>query len=245
MLRAGVEAAVMLLAIVVLGVALALVVGAIRIMLGWVLPRGASAAIDRVSNRFFKLLFQLIVVALGAGIIALVVVSLRESAPAPKEAAQIPYPQPPVVAPQASSTSPSNPSPDACDPLIANVVQATDAAFERRSPSGEVVFFKHPAAEELTLQCPTPIFTHPDINAAFDGSYPPGTFFDLIALTANAALGLKRRDARAASVECHRQALGDKYEVATVERGEAHVECQAFTRDGGATSIGVFWKDAP
>lgn len=60
---------------IVFGIAVAIVFIAARIILGWVLPRQTMAAVDRGFSRAAALYVKLVIVALGIGIVALIVVS--------------------------------------------------------------------------------------------------------------------------------------------------------------------------
>lgn len=53
-------------------VAVAIVFLAVRIVLGWVLPEGTMAAIDRAVDRIMKVSLQIIVVLFGVAIMAFV-----------------------------------------------------------------------------------------------------------------------------------------------------------------------------
>lgn len=53
-------------------IAFAIVMGAVRIVLGWVLPRDVMARVDMAVDRGFKAVLQIVVVLIGGGILVLV-----------------------------------------------------------------------------------------------------------------------------------------------------------------------------
>lgn len=147
----------------------------------------------------------------------------------------------PVAAQPALSPAASQ----ACDALTAKVVKATGADVLRKSPTGLQVFFRDPFAKEMSLGCidpGNPKYAHPFVEASYDSAYPSLYYFDLLAMAANAALGFQVQNVKDASERCKETALANANETATIDAGaHIHIECQAFTRGDGGTSIGVFW----
>ncbi|HVI78886.1 MAG TPA: hypothetical protein VM715_12140, partial [Candidatus Acidoferrum sp.] len=43
--------------------------------------------------------------------------------------------------------------------------------------------------------------------------------------------------------DCHRAALKDKSELSGLDVPQAKIECQAFTRDGGGTTVSIWIND--
>jgi hypothetical protein len=58
-----------------------------------------------------------------------------------------------------------------------------------------------------------------------------------------AVTGADSTKLEAAIRKCHHDALNGKFEQAQLEVPHATIECQAFMRDGGITSMGIYIKD--
>jgi hypothetical protein len=126
-----------------------------------------------------------------------------------------------------------------CKGIIARLIEATNASFDRYSPSGDNVFLKGP---DIVLSCPSHRLT--GISLTWDVSgFPPNAWFGLLAKAGKAVTGVDLKKLESASRQCHRSALKDKTELADVETPNAKIECQAFTRDGGGVVISVWTND--
>lgn len=130
---------------------------------------------------------------------------------------------------------------DQCDVQTAEVVQATGARFDHRSPSGDNVFLKHPLVREFVMNCRDKVGVGPgNVSLSFDGAYPSNNYFDLVATAAAASLHVPAAEVRKMAVLCHKTALTDSEEMAEATSKVAKVECQSFRRDGGGTLISVW-----
>lgn len=89
----------------------------------------------------------------------------------------------------------------------------------------------------LSLSCATGT---PNIAVTWDGPAPDKAFYDLVGRTGSLVSNSSAADVVKASKQCRQQALKDESEIATVEQKGLAIECQAFTRDGGGTTITVF-----
>jgi hypothetical protein len=127
-----------------------------------------------------------------------------------------------------------------CKGIIARLLEATYASFDRYSPSGENVFFRSPKS---VLTCTS--HRHTGISLTWDaGGVPPNEWFGLLAKTGKAVTGADLKKLQSASRQCHSSALKDKTELADIEIPNAKIECQAFTRDGGGVNISIWIDDA-
>ena len=130
---------------------------------------------------------------------------------------------------------------DACDVQTAEMVQATGARFDHRSPSGENVFLRHPFAREFVMNCRDKgLVGQGNISLSFDGAYPTSGYFDLIALAAASSLRIPAAEAKRLAMKCHKAGLAASDELAEAGSKIANVECQSFRRDGGGTNI-IVW----
>jgi hypothetical protein len=115
----------------------------------------------------------------------------------------------------------------------------TNVTFDCYSPSGENVFLKQP---EMVLSCTSHRLT--GISVAWNASgFPSNAWFGLVARAGKAVTGVDVKKLEAASRQCHRSALKDKSELAELDIPNAKIECQAFTRDGGAVQMSLWIKD--
>lgn len=89
----------------------------------------------------------------------------------------------------------------------------------------------------LSLRCATGA---PNIAVTWDGPAPDQAFYDLVGRTGILVSKQSAADVVKASKQCRQQALKDESEIATVEQTGLAIECQAFARDGGGTTITVF-----
>lgn len=126
-----------------------------------------------------------------------------------------------------------------CHDLVAKVIDATGAAFLRFPEVGGTVQLSHPAAASFSVSCALLPSMGGDVFLSFDGQFPPGDWFTLAGL-AGAVITKAPAGAIAAKTrECQRRALKDEWETGEIDVFGAHLECQAFTRDGGGMSINV------
>lgn len=134
---------------------------------------------------------------------------------------------------------------DPCDVQTAEMVEATGAAFVRRSPSGENVVLRHPLAESFSMSCRDRIGVGPGhISLNVETAYPSNDFFDLIGKAAASSLRVPAAEAKRLAMRCHKAALSDRDELSEVDSKAIHVECQSFRRDGGGTIVSV-WPPNP
>jgi len=130
---------------------------------------------------------------------------------------------------------------DPCDVQTAEIVQATSAKFDHRSPSGDNVFLNHPLVSGFVMACrDRSSFGPGNVSLTFDGAYPPPSYFELVAKAAASSLRFPQTETRRLASQCHKAALASSEEMAEATEGTIHVECQSFRRDGGGTIITVW-----
>ncbi|MEX6717506.1 hypothetical protein AB2C92_07225 [Pseudomonas aeruginosa] len=80
----------------------------------------------------------------------------------------------------------------------------------------------------------------PNVQFAWDGADPDKEFYDLVGRLGQAASGSKAPQIIQAAKACRQQALKDGVEISQVEQPGMAIECQAYARDGGGTTITVY-----
>ena len=128
-----------------------------------------------------------------------------------------------------------------CKEITARLIELTNAQFERVSPSGNNVFFKHPLVSEMSLDCSSHSLT--GVFLGWEGAFPPNDWFAVAAKAGKAATGVEIKKLHSAIRTCHRAALKNKSELSELEIPNARIECQAFTRDGGGVSMSIWIND--
>jgi hypothetical protein len=127
-----------------------------------------------------------------------------------------------------------------CRTVTEKIVGATSARFEQFSELGTRVLFAHPSARDLSLSCTSP--EKIGVFVRWDAAEPPAAFFDLATKAGVATTGELMLTLGMAIRNCHRAALQGRTEFAATETPMAKIECQAFTRQGGGTSVSVWVK---
>lgn len=80
----------------------------------------------------------------------------------------------------------------------------------------------------------------PNIALTWDGSTPDAAFYDLVGTAGNLLTQRPASEVLKYSKQCRKEALKDESEIATIELEGMAIECQAFKRDGGGTTITIF-----
>jgi hypothetical protein len=127
-----------------------------------------------------------------------------------------------------------------CRTITQKIVGATSARFDQFSELGTRVLFEHPSARDLSLSCTSP--GKIGVYVRSDAAEPPAAFFDLATKAGVATTGELMSTLGMAIRNCHRAALQGRTEFAATETPMAKIECQAFTRQGGGTSVSVWVK---
>ncbi|OPY98933.1 hypothetical protein A5906_30720 [Bradyrhizobium sacchari] len=108
-----------------------------------------------------------------------------------------------------------------CKEITARLIERTNTHFDRFSPSGGSVFFKRP---DMVLICDPKFVTYVSINWDASG-FPSNDWFALAARAGSAVTGTELKKLETAAHRCHRAALNDKSELASVYLDDATVEC--------------------
>lgn len=130
---------------------------------------------------------------------------------------------------------------DDCAALVGRIVQQENAQFTNQSPSGNIYFLKHRLSNEISVDCGANS-VGPMIIIQFDNvPFPSEPMFRLAARLGSMLTGMTQPVLLKAIHSCHQEALKET-RAETAERDLPHgvqVECQAFTRDGGASSFTI------
>lgn len=103
------------------------------------------------------------------------------------------------------------------------------------------MFLRHPLNKEMVLSCMTHRLTGISLN--WDAAFPSAAWFALAVKAGSAVTGEAPEKLEAAIRKCHRDALKDRLESSELELANAKIECQAFVRDRGGTSISIWIND--
>ncbi|MCK1456696.1 hypothetical protein IVB36_38905 [Bradyrhizobium sp. 35] len=122
-----------------------------------------------------------------------------------------------------------------CKEITARIIEQTNTHFDHFSPSGGSVFFRKP---DMVMICDPKFVTYVSLNWDASG-FPPNDWFALVATAGSAVTGADAKKLEAAAHRCHRAALKEAEEQASVVLPNAMVGCQAFTRDGGGAIVDV------
>jgi hypothetical protein len=129
-----------------------------------------------------------------------------------------------------------------CKMLVAKLI-SSGAEYDRMTDSGisASVFLKDRHIGWFTLYCgATSDMT--DIDANSETAHPPQQWFDGVARLGSILTGEISNKLDTGMKKCQQAALKDKTELATADTPKAHLECQAFTRDGGDVVMSVWIK---
>ncbi len=80
----------------------------------------------------------------------------------------------------------------------------------------------------------------PNVAVVWDGLDPDDAFYDMVGTAGNLLTHRPVSEVVKYSKQCRQEALKDDSEIATIEREGMAIECQAFKRDGGGTTITIF-----
>lgn len=124
-----------------------------------------------------------------------------------------------------------------CDSILAILQKEHHLKMVKQSESKQNTEYLDGPNIALSLSC---AIGTPNIAVTWDGPAPDKAFYDLVGRTGSLVSNSSAADVVKASKQCRQQALKDESEIATVEQKGLAIECQAFTRDGGGTTITVF-----
>lgn len=90
----------------------------------------------------------------------------------------------------------------------------------------------------LSISCIQPESADAGIN--WDGLEPSDQYYELVGRIGALITGRNAHDVIQAAKKCRNLALKDSSELASLDGRKMMIECQAFTRDGGATGINIY-----
>ena len=128
-----------------------------------------------------------------------------------------------------------------CDAMVADIVEKAGAHFNHYSPSGQNAFFDVPSIGfHLHLsygQIPQLVSVDGSWN---QNAFPPNQFFKTLAAARTVVTSETASKLEGAIRKCYKAALADTSELSSLDVGTAHIEYQAFTRDGGGVEMSIF-----
>jgi hypothetical protein len=124
-----------------------------------------------------------------------------------------------------------------CDTVLAALQQERHLSQVKQTEGKQTTEYLDGPNIALSLSC---ALGKPNIAVTWDGPAPDQGFYDLVGRTGSLVSTRSAADVVKASKQCRKEALKDESEIATVEQKGLAIECQAFARDGGGTTITVF-----
>lgn len=126
---------------------------------------------------------------------------------------------------------------ESCDIILLALSQESSLSRVKTSEDALVTHYRYGQNTSLSVSC---IFDKPNLEVSWDGLEPVQSFYELVGRVGSLVSSQSRTDVVKLSRLCREQALKDDSEIATIERKGLAIECQAFKRDGGGTTITVF-----
>lgn len=126
---------------------------------------------------------------------------------------------------------------ESCDNVLAALQQERHLSQVKQTKDKQTTEYRDGPNIVLSLSCAVGA---PNVAVSWDGPAPDQAFYDLVGRTGSLVSKRSATDVVKASKQCRHEALKDESEIATVEQNGLAVECQAFARDGGGTTITVF-----
>lgn len=132
-----------------------------------------------------------------------------------------------------------------CASAVAKLTAGTPSLLVERVTESAYVYhhLRHPAAQGLNVSCSV-LNQPPDLTLQWAGASPSAPFWELVARAGATITGAKPATVRRGAVDCHQRALKDSTELASTLTDGIRYECQAYTRDGGGTSITLYRPSA-
>lgn len=124
-----------------------------------------------------------------------------------------------------------------CEPILQALNQESSLSKTKQSEGKLTTEFSSGPNTFLSVNC---VLGKSNIAIAWDGSTPDPTFYDLVGTAGNLLTQRPASEVVKYSKQCRQEALKDDSEIATIELEGMAIECQAFKRDGGGTTITIF-----
>mgnify|MGYP003599961250 CR=1 FL=1 len=124
-----------------------------------------------------------------------------------------------------------------CSSVLIALGQKAELTKAVQSQGKQIVEFRSGLNTTLSVSCFQGL---QNIAVSWDGPTPDATFYDLVGTTGNLLTQHPASEVVKYSKQCRQEALKDESEIAMIEREGIAIECQAFKRDGGGTTITIF-----
>ncbi|AZD34649.1 hypothetical protein C4K22_1896 [Pseudomonas chlororaphis subsp. aurantiaca] len=124
-----------------------------------------------------------------------------------------------------------------CDKIFTALQQERYLSQVRQTTDKGTTEYRDGQSTSLSVSC---ALGKPNVAVSWDGSKPDQQFYDLVGRAGILISSRSAADIVKASKQCRQQVIKDRGEIATIELDGLAIECQAFDRDGGGTTITVF-----
>lgn len=124
-----------------------------------------------------------------------------------------------------------------CAFILSKLSLNSRLAQVEKAEGKQVTEYRHDPNTTLSLSCTQ---SAPNVAATWDGPTPDATFYNLVGTAGNLLTQRPVSEVVKYSKQCRQEALKDDSEIATIELEGLAIECQAFKRDGGGTTITIF-----
>lgn len=127
-----------------------------------------------------------------------------------------------------------------CKLISMHVVENAHANFDHFSPLRTGVFFTHPLAKDVVLDCSSRLFLSLYISTS--SPYPNDLWFSFAAEAGRAISTTTAQVVEDALRRCHKQALADQSGIGMAQIPGAELDCQIWM-DIPSFSVSVFLRD--
>lgn len=124
-----------------------------------------------------------------------------------------------------------------CNTILSDFSKEHYLTQTKQAEGREITEYSSGPNTKLSVSC---TLSAPNIAVTWDGPDPDVAFYDLVGAAGNLVTHRPAAEVVKFSKQCRQEALKDNVEIATIERKGMAIECQAFERDGGGTTITVF-----
>ncbi|MFJ2384270.1 hypothetical protein [Pseudomonas protegens] len=124
-----------------------------------------------------------------------------------------------------------------CDSILAALKQERHLTQVRQTEGNRTTEYRDGPNITLSVSCGV---GKPNLAITWDGPEPDSQYYDLVGRAGSLVSSRSAAGIVKASKQCRSKALKDDGEIATIEEDDLALECQAFVRDGGSTTISVF-----
>lgn len=126
---------------------------------------------------------------------------------------------------------------DICPLVLSSLNKNSQLTTIKQFDSNRIIQYSSGSSTTLSVSC---AFGKSDIAITWDGPNPDAIFYSLVGIAGNLLTQRPASEVVKYSKQCRQEALKDDSEIATIEREGMAIECQAFKRDGGGTTITIF-----